>query len=529
MSFTIEERDAVSAPHRGCEQLEVPGLPDDSIHSFVHGLDAEPRQLTASEASDLLNDPFAVLVLQAGMFPRTAGEVLVALSNLASGNSLGVHRFFLVGEGSQIPHDELVPVARNLRFLVTCGRGPMGPDIMMSSFDPDHGVVELMAWDERTGGFNFYRTMPNTSAWVFAGNSRHALSAPTRDSGPFESHRNGHILMKELRVPWVHWHSPFATVSPSVLTAQGLDQHPWVQRLEPGGAYTLEDDAVKPAIERWTAKRVELMLAREAVETPRRMLEQLLSTLTVNLMTSHVSSAAAKSGSVDSIDLPDTFFVDSASLAAIGGLDLPPVMQVSSTIYASALATFEFRLEDRQGFRRAGDTHFAFLIPERAHEDVVTVRQAREAGIVSRRLLACLVMVDFPNPVFSTIRPALLKYIPDSPFDGDGEAFSNGIAAAILAAPESSNPQTPEGRFAECWATGEQFEPPFNERLNAYYTAIAQQLTTQTGFDAYVRLAESRRAQVLPMPISESPLLFAQTNIPAGQRTMTTSATVEES
>jgi hypothetical protein len=36
-----------------------------------------------------------------------------------------------------------------------------------------------MAWDRRSGGFNFHRTVGANSAWVFAGNSRHALADPT--------------------------------------------------------------------------------------------------------------------------------------------------------------------------------------------------------------------------------------------------------------------------------------------------------------------------------------------------------------
>ena len=141
----------------------------------------------------------------------------------------------------------------------------------------------MMAWDHGTRGFNFYRTMPDSNAWVFAGNSHHALVAPTRGHGPFESHVNGNILMKELKTPWVNWHSPFAQVPATSLASQGLDTHPWVLRLEPGGAYTLEDETVRPGIVRWSAARADAIAASESAETPARIIEQLLSTLTVNL------------------------------------------------------------------------------------------------------------------------------------------------------------------------------------------------------------------------------------------------------
>jgi hypothetical protein len=129
--------------------------------------------------------------------------VLAALDRAASeADALGRQMIFLVGEGSQIPFSpDTASLQRNLRFLVTRGSGPGGPDVLLSSFHPDEGDVELMAWDRRSGGFNFYRTVGANSGWVFAGNSRHALADPTQGKGPFESHRSGNILMKELRAP----------------------------------------------------------------------------------------------------------------------------------------------------------------------------------------------------------------------------------------------------------------------------------------------------------------------------------------
>ena len=112
----------------------------------------------------------------------------------------------------------------------------------------------------------------NNNAWVFAGNSRHALTAPTRDNGPFESHKNGHFLMKELKLPWVNWHSPTAVVASSVFAEEGLLGHPWVTNLTPGGAWTLELDIARPAIRRWTKARLEALVSGNSDETPRRVL-----------------------------------------------------------------------------------------------------------------------------------------------------------------------------------------------------------------------------------------------------------------
>ncbi|MDQ4144911.1 MAG: hypothetical protein M3198_14460 [Actinomycetota bacterium] len=520
----------VTPPHRPCQDLErqSEGLEDDAVHRFVLGEDDRPRRLSTEEASRELGDAFAQRLLINGTFPRTAGEVLSSIEEaVGAGDPLRVHQFFLVGEGSQIPPGSS-PVERNLRFLATCGTGPGGPDIMVSAFHPDQGTVEVMAWDERAAGFNYYRTVGRSSAWVFAGNSRHALSPPTRDNGPFESHKSGHFLMKELRLPWVNWDSPQARIDPSVLADEGLLNHPWVRRLAIGGAYTLEEDVALPSIGRWTRARIAALLRGDALETPRRILEQILDTPTVNLISSHTSSEAAVTGAASEVDLPDTFFVDSAALVGILELKSPPTPFVAPSIYAKSLNNFAVTLTDGARFSRPGDTHFAFLVPERAFEDTETLNQAIGQGIVSRRLAACLLMVDFPNPVFSAKRRRLLEHVPDTPISDSAEGFSKQVADAIRGSAAASQPGTAEHEFAARWDVGEDFKDPFDDLLQAYYASFAQRLQTQEGFDNYMRLAESRRARVKDMPIAESPLLFAETNVPRGERRMKEDGTIEE-
>jgi hypothetical protein len=522
-------------PHRPCEALAVEGLDDDAVHRFILGSDDRPNKLSLQEATQQLGDRFAQLVLLQGVFPRNAGEVLDAIEQAVPlGDPLRKQQFFLVGEGSQIAPNSGMAGKRNLRFLATVGEGPGGPDIMLSAFNPDHGTVEIMAWDLAEGGFNYYRTVGTSSTWVFAGNSRHALTAPTRDNGPFESHKSGHFLMKELKVPWVHWDSPKAKVVPSTFAEENLLDHPWVTNLAPGGAYTLEDDVAKPAIQRWTKARLQALVSGNSDETPRRVLEQVLTTLTVNLASSQTSSAAAVSGAAQEVDLPETFFVDSDALSGVLGLASPPRPFVPSTVYAESLRTFQVRLTDDQ-FQQPGDTHFAFVVPERAFEDTDTLDQAIERGILSRRLAACLLMVDFPNPIFSQKRQRLLEHVPDTAF-GQGDDFSQDVADAIRGSAAATEPGTAEHEFAQRWDVGENFKAPFDALLQDYYTAFAEQLRTQEGFDSYMRLAESRRKVVRGtppdfddrMPIAESPMLFSRTNIPSRERRMRADGTVEE-
>ena len=172
-------------------------LQPDRVHRFVVGEDPAPWALTGEEAAAELGDPFATLLLLRGVFPRTAGEVLAALDRATiEGDPLRRGFFFLLGEGSQIPMTPATAaVDRNLRFLAARGTGPDGADVLISAFHPDEGNVELMSWDRRSGGFNYYQTVGASSAWVFAGNSRHALADPTQGKGPFESHLSGNFVM----------------------------------------------------------------------------------------------------------------------------------------------------------------------------------------------------------------------------------------------------------------------------------------------------------------------------------------------
>jgi hypothetical protein len=501
-------------------------LQSDRIHRFVVGEDAQPRSLTTSEAEQELGDPFATLLLLQGVFPQTAEEAVTAIKNAAAaGDSLRNQMSFLLGEGSQIPFDNATAsLDRGLRFVVTLGATangpPEGPDILVSVFTPESDDIELMAWDRVAGGFNFYRSVGEPPAWVFAGNSRHALTPPTEGKGPFESHKSGALLMKELKLPWINWDSSSAHIFATAFAPDDKRRtHPWFTGKEPGGAYTLEFAAARPAITRWARARFDKLAASNAaIDRPSRIIEQIVGTPTVNLFTSHRESESASSTGV--IDLPATFFVDADGLSQLG-LDGPPEFNVSREIYTTSLQTFDVKLTDGNGFERAGDTHFAFVIPERAFEDQAALREALRIGLISKRLAAALLMTDFPNPVFSERRAALLAHVPASATISNGQSnFSQEMADAILAAADDSPDGSPEREFKQRWDVGGDFVGPFNQLLSSYYTAVANQLNTQAGFDDYFRLAESRRAKVRDMPIFENPLLFARTNIPLATRTM---------
>ena len=511
-----------------------------AVHRFVVGEDTQMRVLTPEEATAELGDPFATELLLKGRFPRFAGEVVDAFATAgAEGDPLREAKFFLVGDGSQLPvSPETASVKRNMRFLVTLGHGPEGPDVMLSSFEPTEGDVELLAWDRVNGGFNYYQTVGDSSGWVFAGNSRHALFEATEGKGPFEAHPSGNVVMKELSSPWINWHSPAANILDSAFPeGHPLRANPWVDRAqeEPQGAIVSEQ-LIRRAIDRWTRTRFAGIAANGGVvERPERILRQILESRAVNLISSHTEGGIVETA--PTVDLPQTFFVDSEGLG-IEKLGLPApdtAFMVPGAMYAASMETFAVTLTDGAAFSRPGDTHFAFVVPQRAAEDQAVLAAAIDAGLLTDRLAACLLMTDFPNPVFSARRASLLRHVPETATVTNGTSeFSQLLGDAIVAAAEATGPDSPEREFAGRWGVGDGWREVFGAELNQYYAAITERLREQDGLDDVIRLAESRRDHVRGsdlhqrMPISESPLLFARTNISFGERVMRPDATVAE-
>jgi hypothetical protein len=504
----------------------LPELEPQAIHRFVVGEDQAPRTLSADEAEAELGDPFATLLLLQGNFPHSAIATLKAIDQATSADDpLRQQMSFVLGEGSQLDDPELA--TDGLRFLVARGDGPQGPDLIVSAFAPEQeDGVELMSWDRARGGFNFYRTVGSNGAWVFAGNSRHAVLEGTEGKGPFESHASGNLLMKELKTPWINWDSPAAPIPPTIFPeGDARVQHAWFAAKELQGAITCEAAVARPSIQRWTEARFEAIVGADgAIERPARIIEQILTTPTANLVSSHIESDVVASKEVD---LPVTFFVDAEGLAQFE-LPTPPGFTLQGALYAQSLQTFEVHLSDGRGFDQPRDTHFAFVVPERAAEDQAVLQAARESGLISDRLAASLLMTDFPNPIFSERRASLMSHVPTEATIADGvSGFSEEMANAILAAADASGEGSAEREFAERWAAGDAWREQFTPILNDYYAAVQAKLADQEAFNDYFRLAESRRKHFRKFPIGkEFKLLFSRSNVPEQDRAMQSDGTV---
>ena len=97
--------------------------------------------------------------------------------------------------------------------------------------------------------------------------------------------------MKELKRPWVHWHSPAARILDSALAPDDpLAAEPlWVNRSQ---ADEFERAIARPGIQRWTAARIERRTRDGRLTSLPEFMRQVLDTSTINLAASPLSRPA---------------------------------------------------------------------------------------------------------------------------------------------------------------------------------------------------------------------------------------------
>ncbi len=486
------------------------------IYRYLLGLDETPRPLTAEETSTLLRDPFAELLLNRAIFPQSLRELLDALDRFNDRpGGLPDQGSFLVGDGSQITWSpSTVNVNRQLRFAITRGAGDDVALLVSTGLDIDSDEVflQVLAWDEANQVFNFYQRIK--PAWIWSGSSLDALVEPTRGRGPFDSHVNGSMVMKELKAPWIHWQSVRASIDAALAPDDPVRQEPLFKARR--NAEVFQIDVVQPGIARWNQARIRraTSAAGTVADVP-QLMRQVLETTTVNLVTSDSESHLVQPQ--DRVRLPITFFFNSDALIERIGLQ-PRIRRpaVSGQLYLESLQDYEFRLTDGE-YSQPGDTHFAFLVPEPAFEDLDLLAKLLEAGIFDARFAACLLMVDFQNPVFSTRRGRLLHYAPETARMINGTCdLAEGMVRAIAEAAGAGPADSPEQEFLANWRLPEsEWRSEFEARIERYLAAVFAQLETKPGFDAYTRLADSRRREFRRRPLAEFGLTMPTTKIPS--------------
>lgn len=531
---TASDRDGQTADMLNSRTMTLPGTSDqlneghlaeaggdEILLRFVAGIDGAARPMSVDEMNEL-GDMFSQSVLLAGKNPKTVRELFDALV-LTKDGALQDRRLFLVAEGGQArltrPDFEF-----NGRLVVTWQAAAAGsaPDIMLSTVpvaDDPRALMQLIAWSTRDESFHFFERERRSGAWVWAGNSFHAIDPRSRGKGPFDSHINGSLVMKELKAPWTHWHSVSASIAPEAIPSDSeLLSAPIFQRLD--SAHELEP-IVKAAVRRWTRSRIRRSLSGKKLHDLPDYLKQVLWCTSVNLVSSTRVIGQPENGNYP---LPPSFFVDFDALAFLSeelaeAASLLPAarLEVPAALYESAIASADIGiLEDGgDGTRLQGDTHFAFLVPERAFEDFIVVQQLVTSGVLGARTALCLLLIDFQNPVFSPDRAALLKHVPPDVATDGGADFDARLRASI----GSPDPASPEAKLMG-FLNDPDIVGTARHLLADFFANLQARLKTPEGAADLVRLAESRRRAFATRKLAEFRSTLAMGRDPPGHLAM---------
>ncbi len=489
--------------------------PSGRIFKFRMGREVTPVEMEAIEL-EKLKDPFAELILKRNFFPTTLKQVLEVVDrDTDSTNGLPEQLSFVIADGGQIAWTpETQNVDRQFRFAVVRRGSSKNADLMVSTsfeIESEETFLQVIAWDESAGAYQFYDR--RGGSWIWAGSSWDALSQDTRGKGPFDSHVNGSLNMKELKDPWINWHSMAASIDASLAPDDPIRNEALWTGKSRGDIF--ETEIVRPGVRRWTKSRFDRSIVDGKLRNAREFFRQIFETTTVNLV-----SSREPYGSIDddtTIRLPLEFFFNSD--AFLNTLELTisaPQPKVKGLTYLNAVDHFEVELTD--GISKfKGDTHFVFLVPEVAFEDLVVLTELIERELLSPKLAASILMVDFSNPVFSERRASLLKYVPETIGVGNTEELSaifvNGVRSQTSSIPGNS----PEQEFLFNWET-ENWQSEFALRIDDFLTRVQQNLDGKEEFLSVFALAESRRREFRKRPLAEFRLTTPKTNIPEDAR-----------
>lgn len=466
--------------------------PDSVLFQMVLGLDAAPRRMTVAEVSEF-GDPFTSQLLLKGIVPLTLEQLSAAIDALAGGEARPLRKLYAVAEGASFQSTQ-PRLDMNTRLVITWQKDSVtAPDLLLStvtSLDDPEALLQLIAWSERQGVFHFFER--KKGAWAWAGSSLHALAQETRGKGPFDSHINGGLVMKELRAPWLHWHSMDNSIPRELIfTTPAQREHALFANL--AGAEILEA-AVRAGVRRWTRRRLTRDLQGDRIENFHQYARQIVWTTSVNLVSSGLLSR--RLSSVAELSLPRVFFFDEEGLREVASrftdVDLIPPHEftVHSGLYLACLSKLQVRVDDGQpGHSVKGDTEFAFAVPERAFEDQAVLLELMTREVLSPRLALCLLMVDFTNPVFSPERAELLELFPAAIQSGNGGA---GLDKAVIEAARAAQHSSPATQLLKYW-TDADLAHTVRTLLSDFAAAVQRRLRTEDGVVDLLTLADSRK------------------------------------
>lgn len=495
---------------------DCPAVQAGQLYRFIAGADSCLTPMSSDNIAKL-NDPWAVNVLRKnaggqGLWPSSVTDIVDAVQKSSPGY---IQASYMVGEGSQIPAS-VTPVSsnRNLRYLVTW-EDSSGPVIFLSARVPGTqggtppAFLQVISFDPVKQLFNYYQYVGNadvnapasdgTQTWTWAGDSNWAYAPQTATQGCFQCHLNGGLNMKERTAPWNNWNSSAATILPNNLPSE-VRQDPLYRN---GKSAAQFETVFESQMFNLTSNWIKANVRNKNVSNIPALLRRLTQNTTINFASSQVQNL----GNSPINGLPNDLFLFHSVLRDVLELNytLPNVSLERST-YNAFLKNNQVQLvnTDRDpDYSQPGATFFSAFVPVPAYEDVKAIEQLLDQGVISQKFATAVLMVDFPNPVFSPTRASLQQYAAQlSSGKANSEDIPSRFANLVTRAAASQPPCDPaavtqctaEQQFLFYWRDP-QWKQTAEKQITQYLAAVQQQTATPAGQNDVMKLIISRGVQ----------------------------------
>ncbi len=409
-----------------CADGRCDDRPDSEIpDSVCDGIMVDHSGRGNQKVAGRLEDPVAKLAFREGeSCPKTFQDIMQKLRETDKEGCAGEQD----GISTRLISETAQPAgkATDYRAVVTrrCG-GRETHGVVFSLFGLRAGAtslpkgVEIMAFDEASGVFNYYETDGNKIN--FFGNSKDMLQgADGEDRRCAGCHTGGGMIMKELDTPWLHWEGHMDTPGARDFVAAHKD-------LGTKNSGAELEGLVKNANAKWNKSRLEFLKGdKNAVQA---LLKPLFCSVEVNLDNGadFESPVAGGPGGSQISGIGFDSLLD-PQLKGFGSVSIQ---------FADYDSTIKSNGQTLAGVPGAIDTVFDYVYPERSHADNDFVNQLKTTGIVDDDFIKDVVMVDFTRHVFSDDRCGLLTFAPK--LEG-ADLTAEKIRSGFIANLESEGP-----------------------------------------------------------------------------------------
>jgi hypothetical protein len=496
-----------------------------NAYRFIDGVDLCLQLLSEADLAQL-QDPFAVNVLQKGighpqLWPSSV-EVIVSILSAVTGFN---QQNYLLGEGSQITANVVSrDASRDLRYVITWGTGS-SPSVFLSAAPTGTHpglpapFLQVIGYDQKKNVFNYYEYVSNddvstslgsaTRTWVWKGDSTWSRNMLSAGQGCFACHINGALNMKELVPPWNNWNSPSAAISPGNIPA-AVANDPLFAALNGADALQTNFQGLQS---RYTQGLVTSSIKDGTISNVSALLNRLINTTTINFQ----SSNAKPVDTTTDVQVPPDFFIFHSALTMPQiGLSLTmPALTITRSMHDAFVSQHKFMLQQISGdgsdlaYQQPGTNFFAFFVPVPAFEDTIAIRELINQRVIDANFAASVLLVDFPNPVFSAQRASLMKYarqISTAQVLASGSPNPNGVPAqfiALVTAAATSQPPCNSSALASCtpeqqflhFAGQSNWQQLARDQIDPYFEAIGRRIGTEDGAADYLTMSVSRQSQ----------------------------------